>query len=122
LAYRLSRAAERQIGAILLESVRTHGTGAAGRYGLLLLTIMQALGDDPALPGSIEVPRLLGVRAYAARFGRRRVEAALRVREPRHLIIYRVGSDGIVEILGMAHDRMVLSRAARTAAKESGPG
>jgi hypothetical protein len=32
---------------------------------------------------------------------------------PRHLIVYRLASDGVVEILGLVHDRMVLSRAAR---------
>jgi plasmid stabilization system protein ParE len=117
LVYRLTRAAERQIDEILLECARTLGIDAAGRYGLLLLTIMAALGDDPALFGSVEVPRLNGIRAYAVRLGRRRVAVAYRVREPRHLIIYRVGSDGIVEVPGLAHDRMVLSRAARRAAK-----
>jgi toxin ParE1/3/4 len=92
---------------------------AAGRYDLLLVTSMAALRDDPALPGSIEVPRIPGIRAYPARLSRVRVEAARRVREPRHLIVYRIGSDGIVEVLGVVHDRMVLSRAARRAVKEA---
>ena len=117
MPYRLTRAAEGQIDSILLESARTHGIEAAGRYGLLLVTAMAALADDPALPGSVEVSRLPGIRAYPARLGRMRVEAARRVREPRHLIVYRVASDGIVEVLGIVHDRMVLSRAARRAVK-----
>jgi hypothetical protein len=29
------------------------------------------------------------------------------------LVVYRVGTDGVVEILGLAHDRMLLDRAAR---------
>jgi plasmid stabilization system protein ParE len=62
LAYRLTKAAEHQIDAVLLESARTHGIEAAGRYSLLILTAMAALGDDPELVGSSEVPRLRGIR------------------------------------------------------------
>ena len=119
MAYRLAKAAEDQIDAVLLESARAHGVEAAGRYGLLLLAAMAALGDDPGLAGSVEVPRLRGVRAYPARLSRARVEPARRVRRPRHLIIYRVGSDGVVEILGLVRDRMVLSRAARKVARSA---
>ena len=119
MAYRLTRAAEGRIDGILLESARMHGLEAAGRYALLLETAMAALGDDPALLGSVAVPRLPGIRAYPARFGRMRVEAARRVRALRHLIVYRVGSDGVVEVLGVVHDRMVLSRAARHAVRDA---
>lgn len=113
MAYRLAKAAEHQIDAILLDSTRAHGIEAAGRYGLLILTAMAALGDDPGLAGSSEVPRLSGVRAYPTRLSRAKVGPGQRVGRPRHLVIYRVGSDGVVEVLGLVHDRMVLSRAAR---------
>ena len=113
MAYRLAKAAEAQIDAVLLESARAHGVEAAGRYGLLILTAMEALGDDPGLVRSSEVPRLRGVRAYPTRLSRARVGPARRVGRPRHLVIFRVGSDGVVEILGLVHDRMVLSRSAR---------
>jgi plasmid stabilization system protein ParE len=36
---------------------------------------------------------------------------------PRHLIVYRVASDDVVEILSVVHDRMLLSRAARRAVR-----
>ncbi len=74
---------------------------------------MAALGDEPDMPGSVEVPRLSGIRAYPTRLSRLRVEPTRRVAGPRHVIIYRLVSDGVVEILGLVHDRMVLSRAAR---------
>lgn len=74
---------------------------------------MNALGDEPEILGSVEVPHLAGVRAYPTRLARRRVEPARRVAAPRHLIVYRLASDGLVEILGLVHDRMVLSRAAQ---------
>ena len=63
--------------------------------------------------GSIEVPRLDDIRVYPIRLARRRVEKGRRVARPRHLIVYRLASDTVIEVLGLVHDRMVLSRAAR---------
>jgi len=111
--YRLSRAAEDQIDAILLKSAKAFGIEAAGRYSLLITTALEAIGNDPELIGSIGIPRLPDIRAYATRLSRTRVQPSHRVGTPRHLVIYQVASDGGAEILGLAHDRMVLSRAAR---------
>ena len=122
MAYRLTRAAEDQIDAILLDSARNYGLEAAGRYGQLILTAMAALGDDPRMVGSVEVARLQGVLAYPIRLLRRRAEPARRVGSPRHLIVYRVGQDRVVEILGLVHDRMVLSRAAGRIVRTTGKG
>ena len=113
MAYRLTQAAEEQVDAFLFDSARTWGLEAAGRYGQLILVVMAALGDEPDMLGSVEVPQLSGIRAYPTRLSRLRVEPARRVAAPRHLVIYRLASDGVVEILGLVHDRMVLSRAAR---------
>ncbi|GAV34194.1 Plasmid stabilization system protein [Roseomonas sp. TAS13] len=122
MAYRLTRTAEDQINALLLDSARDHGLEAAGRYGQLILTAMAALGKEPHLIGSVEVARLPGIRAYPTRLAKRRVEPARHVASPRHLIIYRLAADGAVEILGLVHDRMVLSRAARRIARTTDPG
>ncbi|MFC7738709.1 type II toxin-antitoxin system RelE/ParE family toxin [Roseomonas sp. GCM10028921] len=122
MAYRLTKTAEDQIDTLLLESARDHGLEAAGRYGQLILTVMAALGEEPYLIGSVEVPRLLSIRAYPTRLARRRVEPARRVVSPRHLVIYRLPVDGVVEILGLAHDRMVLSRAARKILRDTDRG
>lgn len=80
---------------------------------------MAALENDPVVRGSVEIPRLPGIRASPTRLGRTRVEPARRVRAPRHLIVYRVGADAIVEVPGVIRDRMVLSRAARRAAHQA---
>ncbi len=109
MAYRLTQAAENQIDAILLESALRHGIEAAGRYGLLILTAMTELGDDPNLPDYNDVPRLPGIRAYPLRLSRIRIEQERRVRAPRHLVVYRIASDRVVEVLGLVHDRMVLT-------------
>jgi toxin ParE1/3/4 len=122
LAYRLTRAAEDQIDALLLESARGYGLEAAGRYGQLIQTAMATLGDNPRMFGSVEVARVPGVLAYPLRLLLRRVEPARRVGSPRHLIVYRLGADQVVEILGLVHDRMVLSRAARRIARTSETG
>jgi toxin ParE1/3/4 len=119
VAYRLTRAADDQIDALLLESARVHGIKAAGRYGALILAAMTAVGDDPELLGSVEVPRVRGVRAYPARLVRMRAEPERRVKAPRHLVVYHRAADGVVEVLGLVHDRMVLSRAARKLARDA---
>ena len=115
------RAPEGQIARILRDSARQRGGEAASRYGLLILTAMAAVGDDPARLGASDVPRLPGIRVFAARLIRQHIEPARRVRSPRHPIVYRVASDGIVDILGVVHDRMVLSRAARKAVQAAEP-
>jgi toxin ParE1/3/4 len=120
MRYRLTRTAEGQLEAILRRSAEQHGIEAAARYAELIRTVMYALGEEPWLIGSITVPRLPGVLAFPTRLGRRRVEASRRVSRPRHLIVYRVAGDGVTVILGLVHDRMVLSRAAGRLARESG--
>jgi hypothetical protein len=55
------------------------------------------------------------VRACSIAVGRFKIDRYLRVQTPRHLVVYRVATDGVVEIVGMIHDRMLLPRAARRA-------
>jgi toxin ParE1/3/4 len=43
-----------------------------------------------------------------------------RVENPRHAIVYRVAPDGTVEILGLVHERMALTQAARRMQREAG--
>jgi len=122
LPYRLTRAADKQVEVILRESRRRHGVDAANRYRLLILTVVARLGNDPNLPGWIDVPDVPGIRAYPLELSRMRIEPAQRVGRPRHLVFYRVVSDTLVEILGLAHERMVLSRAARKAVRNAEKG
>lgn len=117
MPYRLVGHAEAQIDAALLDSARRWGIPAAARYHRLILTAAAATGEAPALPGSREIPGLAGVRVLHLHAVRRLVDAGNRVAEPRHLIVYRVASDNVVEILSVVHDRMLLSRAARRAVR-----
>ena len=113
MSYRLLAGAEADIDRILLESARAFGVDAAERYDLLMRSVFAALAAVPDRPGSQEVTTAAGVRVYPLRIGCRLVAQEQRVGRPRHIVVYRVGSDGVVEIIGLAHDRMLLSRAVR---------
>lgn len=76
-------------------------------------SVFAALAAVPDRPGSQEIATAAGVRVYPLRIGRRLVVQEQRVGSPRRIVVYRVGSDGVVEIIGLAHDRMLLSRAVR---------
>lgn len=115
MPYRLVGHAEDRIDAILLESARRWGIPAASRYHHLILAAAAAIGEAPALPGARDIPRVPGLRCLHLRFARGLIAQEDRVTEPRHLIVYRVAADGVVEILSVVHDRMLLPRAARRA-------
>ncbi len=122
MPYRLTRAAEDQVEKILVRSAREFGLEASQRYQRyqrLLITAMASVGNNPQLAGFCKIARLEGVFAYPAALTRMRTPFDERVARPRHLIIYRVCSDGMVEILGVVHDRMLLSRAARKAVRDA---
>jgi hypothetical protein len=117
MAYRLAGSAEQQIEDIPFKSARRFGMTAV-RYGLLINAVMVVLGDTPLLVGSDAISGAPGIRIYPLRLGRDLVQpAGQRVRRPRHLVVYRVGPDRVTEILGFAHDRMLLPRAARRMTK-----
>jgi toxin ParE1/3/4 len=110
LSYRLLAGAEADIDRILLDSARAFGVDAAERYHLLMRSVFAALAAVPDRPGSQEATTAAGVRVYPLRIGRRLVAQEQRVGRPRHIVVYRVGTDGVVEIIGLAHDRMLFSR------------
>ena len=120
MAYRPTRRAEDQVDRILLESAREWGVEGAARYHRLMLAVWAALGRDPELRGTRRVARLPEVKAYPLRLGRALVAPPTeRVRNPRHIVVYRVSADGVVEVLGLVHDRMLLARATRRLAKDT---
>jgi len=77
----------------LLRSAGVWGVSTAERDHRLMLAVFATLGTAPDI----------------------------RVGNPRHIVVYRVANDGVVEIVGMAHDRMLLARAARRMRREAGP-
>ena len=120
MSYRLLAGAAADIDRILLESAREFGIEAAGRYDLLMRSVFAAVGASPDRPGSQEVATVAGVRVYPLRLGRGLVARDQRVGHPRHVVVYRMGADSVVEIIGLAHDRMLLARAVRRMRREAG--
>ena len=118
--YRLLAGAENEIDKILLRSARQWGIEAAERYDLLMRAVFGHIGNSPDTPGSQPISRIAGVRTYPLRLGRALIEPDRRVVHPRHIVVYRKGTDGVVEIIGLAHDRMLLDRAARRMQREAG--
>ena len=121
MSYRLIRSAEDDIDRIVLAGAAEWGLATAARCNRLTLATFAALGAVPDLRGSRAVPGVAGVRAYHLRPGLKRVEQGGRVGQPRHLVAYRVARDGVVEIIGLAHDRMLLPEAAQRMQAGSGP-
>jgi toxin ParE1/3/4 len=120
LTYRLLEGAEADIDRILRHSAQEWGIDAAVRYDRLMRAVFAAVADVPQRPGSSEVARVAGVRVFPLRLARQLESPEQRVGRPRHLVVYRVAGGGVVDILGIAHDRMLLTRAARRMQRQSG--
>lgn len=119
LSVRFAGRAQARIEKVLLRSIRQHGAQAAARYQALITASIRLLRGTPTPPYSQPVRRVPGVRALHLRHAIRVLAAEDRVRNPRHLLLYRIGEDGALEVLGLAHDRMQLSRAAGRARREA---
>lgn len=115
MAYRLVGHAEDRIDQVVMASARQFGLDSAVRYNKLILAGLNAIGATPDLAGSKAVSRVPGLRTFPLRLAVRFVASEDRVGRPRHLIVYRVDPDGVVEVLSLIHDRMDLTRAARRA-------
>jgi toxin ParE1/3/4 len=121
MAYRLVGLASAQIDQILLESARLWGEERAIRYYYLILAAMRAIAAEPERPGSRPIRGGEGLRVFSLRLARGMVPREHRVGRPRHSIIYRVDTDGMVVVIGIAHDRMQLESAARRMREASEP-
>ena len=92
----------------LLDWTAEHfGVSAQERYERLLSSALSALLENPGRTGSAERPELgAGVRTFHLRWVRGRAGVA----PPRHLIPYRFGDGGTVEVGRVLHDAMELER------------
>lgn len=110
--YVLAPAAERDIEAILIWSQEQFGEHARIRYEALLVCAIMDVVADPEHAGSLSRQEIAqGARTYHLRYSRDHVnDADERVRRPRHFLLYRMRSDGDVEIARVLHDRMDLQR------------
>jgi toxin ParE1/3/4 len=122
VAFRLAGRTEVRLTRIILESARKFGFDAADQYDRLMFATFAAIGDNPLHPASVDLAKLPGVRVFPLHLGRRLVPPEFRVKQPRHIVVYRLAPDGLVEVIGLAHDRVMLDRAARRMQREAGAG
>jgi toxin ParE1/3/4 len=111
--FRLAASAEAQLVDILDYSAATFGDDARERYAKLLVRAMQDVAEDPDKPTVSWKQTLVGrVGVYHVRNSRHRVPTPPGpVLEPRHFLVFQVGKDDIVDILGFIHERMLFNRA-----------
>ena len=110
IRYRLSDAAQADIGQILGWTHEQFGEPARLRYQGLIVAALRDLAIDPDRPGSIDRPELgSGVRTWHLRLSRHHVGAAAGVvRRPRHFLIYRMEPDLLV-VSRVLHEAMELA-------------
>jgi toxin ParE1/3/4 len=121
--YRLAGTAEAEIDKILARSEREFGAQARERYANLIVAAMEDVADDPG-QALVDWKRLSRVEIgiYRIAHSRNRVpDPPGRVGEPRHSVVFRVARDGVVDIIGIIHDRMLRARALRKIVR-SNPG
>lgn len=120
--FRLAASAEAQLVDILDYSAATFGDDARERYAKLLVRAMQDIADAPDRPAVNWKETPVGrVGVYHVRHSRHRVPTPPRpVLEPRHFLVFQVGKDDIIDVLGFIHERMLFNRALNRIARPGG--
>ena len=110
--YLISPAAEEDIESILAWTNGEFGEAAGLRYEALLVRAMLDIAERSDRAGSHARPEIgAGLRSNHISYSRTRVSARVgRVKQPRHFLLYRIGSDGRIEIGRVLHDSMDLER------------
>ena len=110
--YRLSAAAQADIVDILARTEERFGKAARLRYETLIVTAIRDIAEDPERPGASVRPELGdGAKSWHFRLSRDRARGkSAPVRRPRHLIVFRIGNGGTIEIGRVLHDAMELER------------
>ena len=108
---RLTGPAKRDLSGLMEWTVQEFGERAALRYDTLIKQALKDIEADPERPGSKEWPEIMiqGARTYHLEFSRSRVSGS-RVKEPRHLLLYRRREDGVIEVARILHDGRDLQR------------
>ena len=108
----LSAVALEDIEQTLAWTLERFGTGAVGRYRVLLKHAFHDLAVEPERAGSKGRPELgPGLRTYHLNFsrGRARLEGSA-VKHPRHFIVYRRRDELTLEVVRVLHDARELER------------
>lgn len=111
LEVRLTRAAQRDIKAILNWTRKEFGQNAVARYQALIQQAVRDIGIDPERPGSQQRPDVMieGARTHHLEFSRSRMGRP-NVKAPRHLLVYRRRDESTIEVARVLHDALDLPR------------
>jgi toxin ParE1/3/4 len=108
--FRLSDLARLDVAAILKTSASRHGEQARIRYRGLVSAAFQRIAAEPECPFSSSREEIAeGLRSLHLRHCKSESQEAP-VASPVHIVFFRRGSDGQVEIIRVLHERMELSR------------
>jgi toxin ParE1/3/4 len=109
---RVTAPAEEDIVAILAWSEEHFGTRLQERYGQLIDTAIGDIAAEPERLGSRARPDLAhGLRTYHLSFSRQRARGQGGIiRQPRHLLVYRLVGDTHLEIIRVLHDAIDVGR------------
>jgi toxin ParE1/3/4 len=104
----IAPAAVGDIANILAWTAERFGPQIVRRYGKLIATAIEQVGDNPDLPGSSSRPEIIErCRTYHLFFSRKSAgRPGDRIRRPRHFLLYRVAASGTIEIGRVLHDSM----------------
>jgi toxin ParE1/3/4 len=101
--------ARADIESILIWTAQHFGRQTMYRYRTLMQSAIEAVAANPELAGSAVRPEIAkDCRTYHLFHSRRAAGRGSRVRNPRHLLLYRVAATGVVEIGRVLHDSMEL--------------
>ena len=108
--FRLARPAQIDLANILATSAERWGPDGRQRYAAVLADAMRQVADKPEGPLTTKRTELRsGIRSFHVRYARRSANTA-KVRRPVHVLYYRVGQEGVIEIVRVLHERMDPSR------------
>ena len=104
--------ARRDIASILAWTQENFGPQTLKRYAKLIQTAIMEVAANPELPGSAQRPEIAThCRTYHLIHSRNKAGGrGNKVRKPRHVLLYRVGESGVVEIGRVLHDSMELEQ------------
>jgi toxin ParE1/3/4 len=108
--FRLARPAQIDLANIVATSAERWGTDGRQRYAAVLADAMRQVADKPEGPLTKKRTELRsGIRSFHVRYARRSANTT-KVRRPVHVLYYRVGQEGVIEIVRVLHERMDPSR------------
>lgn len=93
---------------ILNESASEFGPVGRRRYAALLKRSLRDVAENSRRTGVRDMTHRPGICSYHIRHSRHGVPSELRVRQPRHVIVFRILDGGrTVELLRLLHERML---------------